>query len=106
MYQAITTKYFGPTNICGARVKATCDARSRTLPWDYALNHEDNHTRAARALAEELDWQGAWRGGSLPAARGYAFVSVRQNDVADFYVASPNDNYDRYTKDRNDGDKL
>ena len=52
---AIVTKYLGPTNTRGARVKATCDAGSVTVAWDYALNEEDNHNAAARALILKLE---------------------------------------------------
>ena len=64
-YQAITTKHYGPTNHRGSRVKATCEAGSVTLPWDYALNTEKNHDKAALALAEKLGWVGGWSAGYL-----------------------------------------
>lgn len=54
--QAITTKYFGPTNFRGSRVKATCDAGSVTLSWDYGLNSDENHRAACEALIEKLGW--------------------------------------------------
>ena len=54
--QAITTKYIGPTNSRGARVKATCDAGTITISWDHALNTEGNHDAAALALVRKLGW--------------------------------------------------
>jgi hypothetical protein len=74
MYQAIETKFFGPTNHRGGRVKATCQARSITVSWDHALNVEDNHTAAAQALAHKMDWAGDWIGGAKQDGTGYAFV--------------------------------
>lgn len=74
MRQAIVTKYLGPTNFRGSRVKATCDAGSITLGWDHSLNSEDNHTRAAQALADKLGWKGTMIGGGLPAGNGNAYV--------------------------------
>ena len=54
--QAITTRYLGPTNTRGARVKATCEAGTHTVSWDYALSSFENHAAAARALVALLGW--------------------------------------------------
>lgn len=54
--QAIQTKYLGPTNNRGSRVKATAAAGSVTVSWDYALNQCDNHRAAAKALCDKLRW--------------------------------------------------
>ena len=35
--QAIQTKYIGPTNTKGARIKAFCAAGSITIPYNYEL---------------------------------------------------------------------
>lgn len=58
MRQAIVTRYLGPTNFRGSRVKATCEALSVTISWDHALNSTGNHTRAAKELASRLGWTG------------------------------------------------
>lgn len=71
--QAITTKYLGPTNRRGSRIKATCQARSITVPCDDRLNSELNHRQAARALADKLGWSGRWIGGGLPNG-GYVYL--------------------------------
>jgi hypothetical protein len=73
MRQAIITKFIGPTNYRGARVKARCDAGSVTVPWNYAIGIEGNHKAAALALAQKLDWSGDWIGGGMPDS-GYCFV--------------------------------
>ena len=54
--QAIITKYMGPTDTKGSRIKATAAAGSITLGWDHALNSEGNHNAAARALCEKFGW--------------------------------------------------
>ena len=75
--QAITTKYFGPTDSRGSRVKATAQAGSVTIPWDHALNSPDNHAAAAFALAKKYDWDKRAKrmiGGALHDGSGYAFV--------------------------------
>ena len=73
MYQAIQTKFLGPTNTRGARVKAIADAGSITVSWDHRLNIQDNHRAAAVALARKFGWGDDWTGGGLPGS-GYAFV--------------------------------
>lgn len=55
---AITTKYFGPTDKRGARVKAEVNGYTATVPYDYALSDLDMHYAAVKALVEKhkLDW--------------------------------------------------
>lgn len=75
--QAITTKYLGPTNSRGSRVKASAQAGSITVEWDDALNPPDNHAAAALAFAQKYDWDKHAKrmiGGALPDGSGYAFV--------------------------------
>jgi hypothetical protein len=79
MRQAIVTKYIGPTNTRGSRIKATADAGSITVPFNYRLKtFEENHRAAAVALQNKFNWQGNLIGGSLPACSKhcYAFVIV------------------------------
>lgn len=72
--QAIQTKFLGPTDHRGARVKAWCDAGSLTLAWNDALDTYDNHKAACRALATRLEWWGDWVSGSARRASfGYVF---------------------------------
>jgi len=76
MYQAIQTKFHGPTNTRGARVKATADAGSVTVSWDHAIGIYENHKAAAVALARRYGWPEDLDGGSLPGS-GYAFICRR-----------------------------
>jgi hypothetical protein len=76
IYQAIVTKFIGPSNVKGSRVKAKAAAGSLTLHWDHSLNGDDNHTKAAKALAEKLAWGGVWFGGGMPDGSGNVFVTV------------------------------
>lgn len=66
--QTIVTKFLGPTNTRGARIKATASkARpSLTLDWDHALSAEGNYRKAAAALAAKLKWTGPLQAGVLP----------------------------------------
>jgi lysyl-tRNA synthetase class I len=72
----IRTKYLGPTNYRGGRVKAsTITGKSVTVDWDHGANVEANHTRAAIELAKRMEWPGRWVGLSNDSG-GYAFTSV------------------------------
>lgn len=55
--QAIQTKFLGPTNSRGDRVKATCAAGTITVSWEFGLGQEENHIEAAKALIAKLGWQ-------------------------------------------------
>jgi hypothetical protein len=72
--QAILTRYFGPTNTKPSRIKATAQAGSVTLSWNYDLDPSENHRAAALALAAKFDWTGPWQGGALPANGGFAWT--------------------------------
>lgn len=75
--QAIETRYLGPTNTKGGRIKATSWAGSVTVPYDHALNSEDNHRAAAMALVAKLQWQGTFAQGGNTKGDGYYFVNVK-----------------------------
>ena len=83
MTQAIFTRYLGPTNHRGTRVKASCAGSTDTvtLAWDYALNDATNHKLAAFDLIRRMDWAGTWVGGST--VDGYAFVNIHGADSFD-----------------------
>jgi hypothetical protein len=79
MRQAIATKFIGPTNHRGARVKAYCQAGEFTMPWDYALGVEDNHRKAATFLLDRLGWDGNYHGGAMWHITGYVFIACPHN---------------------------
>ena len=64
--QAIITKFIGPTNARGARIKATAAAGSVTIPFPYELNLYERHEKAARALLDKLGWDFELASGDLP----------------------------------------
>ena len=74
MLQAIVTKYLGPTNTKGSRVKATCYSASVTVPFNYADDF-DACRAAVEALCRKLKWNAADYGchGMLPNG-DYVFV--------------------------------
>jgi len=61
--QAIETKFLGPTNTRGSRVKATCWLKSITIEWDHSYNVEDNHKRAIDTLVMSLNYDRKDEGG-------------------------------------------
>ena len=75
--QAINTKYLGPTNSRGSRIKATCAAGSVTIGYPHELSGQAAHRKAAEALVSKLGWidphYGGLLGGQL-ANGDYAFV--------------------------------
>lgn len=85
MRQSIHTRYIGPTDSRGARVKArTSSGLSLTLSCDDALGTDENHKAAAQALAVKLGWNGHWVAGAAPDGRGNVYV---QDDGDGFAVA-------------------
>ena len=52
--QAIETKYLGPTNARGSRVKASCERGSLTVSYDDGLNSEQAHAAACVALCKQF----------------------------------------------------
>lgn len=71
---AIRTKYLGPTNHRGSRIRVwradgaySEDPRALTVSWDHALNPAGNHAEAVRRYVErevnDTTWvwpDGAW----------------------------------------------
>jgi hypothetical protein len=63
--QAIRTRYHGATNTRGSRITASCEAGSLTMPFDYSLNDEGNHAKAAQLMIKRLGWSGLFLGGQF-----------------------------------------
>jgi hypothetical protein len=80
--QAIQTKYFGPTNNRGSRIKAFCAAGSITISYPYELSGQACHRAAADTLIKKLGWiessYGELIGGQLKSG-DYVFVFNNQS---------------------------
>ena len=74
MRQAIVTKYYGPTNSKGARIKASCEAGS--IWFGYASRHtsDKNHALAVLKLIKKLEWKGNYTIAGLPNSTGCVAV--------------------------------
>jgi hypothetical protein len=85
--QAIQTKYLGPTNNKGARIKAWCAAGSKTISYPYGLGIDLAHYDAAQQLLVQMQWTGPGYGvleqGQL-ANGDYCHVLVKTNGNAAF----------------------
>lgn len=57
--QTIETKYIGPTDHRGARIKATATmGEAVTISYPYDLSEVEQHALAVRKLAAKLNWSG------------------------------------------------
>lgn len=83
--QAIVTKFLGPTNFRGSRIKASAAAGSITVSSDHSLGIEANHAVAAETLAAKLGWIGRWFQGGMPGDSGYCFVCTANK----YHAADP-----------------
>lgn len=70
----IVTKFIGPTNHRGARIKASCQCGSVIIPYPYSEDRADSHWLAAKALIEKfgLNWGNKFTVGSDN--DGYYFI--------------------------------
>lgn len=48
--EAIKTRFLGPTNTKGARIKASWSKGSLTIPYPYEMGRQERHELAARML--------------------------------------------------------
>ena len=70
--KAIRTKYLGPTNTKGSRIRASDEDGNSITIGAHRLSGEAVHRAAAEALCAEMNWEGAMVAGSLE--DGYVFV--------------------------------
>jgi hypothetical protein len=52
--QAIQTKYLSPTTHRGARIKASCQRGSTTIPYPYEMRNSESHIVAAKTLIQKF----------------------------------------------------
>lgn len=56
MTQAIQTRYLGPSNFRGSRIKASASGGSVTVAYDAGLTIDGNHEAACKALIAKMEW--------------------------------------------------
>jgi hypothetical protein len=73
---AITSRYHGPTDTRGSKVRATANGHTATVPYASELDREANHRAAVVALCAKLGWDAdRFFGGSMADGR-WAWVPV------------------------------
>ena len=79
--KAIWTRYYGPGNVRGSRVRAVAEIRNSfgaeiglTIWWDDALSVEQNHDAAALALCAKMGWPGNLMRGCRPDGVGNVYT--------------------------------
>jgi hypothetical protein len=85
--QAIITKYIGPSNTRGSRIKASCSAGSITIGYPHEQSIQGAHAAAAMALVRKLGWQsyGDWQCGGVET--GFVFVNTGAACGSDRYTS-------------------
>ena len=80
--QTIETKYHPATAHKGSRISARASGYHAQIfiSYDYSLNNDENHTKAANILLEKLKWTGDYIGGSTK--KGMVFVSMNEQSIA------------------------
>jgi hypothetical protein len=77
---AITSKYHGPTDTRGSKVRATANGKSAIVPYASELDSEANHRAAVVALCDKLGWDAdRFFGGAMVDGR-WAWVPVFTSD--------------------------
>jgi hypothetical protein len=72
--KAIRTRFLGPTDTKGARIKAMAEGvPSITRAWEYALTADQNHVDAAEQLAHVYGW--------LPLGSSFASGTLPNGDM-------------------------
>ena len=77
--QSIQTRYIGPTNSRGARIKAYSEGfpRGITVPYEHgAAGHTGAHRVAAESFIRATGWFGVWIEGASADGRGSVYVCV------------------------------
>ncbi|NDY84426.1 hypothetical protein G3I67_14430 [Orrella sp. NBD-18] len=80
--QTITTKYLGPTNYRGSRIKAsTTTGIHITRPFNHVHSGVMVHAVVAMELAKSLGWQGQMIAGDTRTGYVFVFSSGERFDI-------------------------
>lgn len=72
--KTIETKYLGPTNFKGSRIRATDGDNTIFLSRDCCDSIDEAHSRTALALKAKLGWTGKMIGGHTKSGMVFVFV--------------------------------
>ena len=82
--KAIVTKYIGPSNTRGSRIKARAEGvKPLTIPYPHELSGTAVHAAAALALCRRMGWAGTLVSGGMPDLSGevFCFLDSEQFDI-------------------------
>lgn len=75
MFRAIFTKYLGPTDRRGSRIKAyDCEGFSVTVNINHSFSDGRNHAEAAQKLCEKMEWAGTLVSGGTKEGQVFVFI--------------------------------
>jgi hypothetical protein len=76
---AITTRYIGPTNTKGSRIKAMSRRGNGVVEYDSALDSIGNHEKAATTLAQQyFPALTGFISAESPSTDGYTFIFFQE----------------------------
>jgi len=76
--QTVQTRYLGPTDSRGARIKAFSEGFPRGVTTSYGyLSSTHEHARTALAFIKAREWYGLWVGGGAADRRGEVYVCLQ-----------------------------
>ena len=79
--QSIATKFIGPSNTRGSRIKATsAGGQTLTIPYCHASGH-GSHSKAALQLARKLGWTGTLVEGCTKEGRVFVFSTGEKFEI-------------------------
>lgn len=74
--QSIATKYIGPSNCKGARIKAIASGGAYVFePYHHEYDPDRNHREAVRKLCHKLGWKGHMVAGATTDGTVNVFVN-------------------------------
>lgn len=82
MAKSIFTKYIGPTDHRGSRVKAADrDGNSIIISYDVSVSSDEAHDKAFLALINKMGWHGEYVAGYLGKGRVYVDTTTSSTFV-------------------------
>lgn len=77
MKKAIQTKYIGPTNTRGSRIRVKANGvASKLYDFSHADSIDQRHAKAAQAFITAHDWPGVWIAGGMPDETGSIYCGL------------------------------
>lgn len=86
--KAIRTRYIGPTNTRGSRIKASDgDGNTYSMPYPQTMDSDDAHEMAAYGLMAKMGWPNVLNGGGFDRDMYWTMIPIVQGGLEPAYVA-------------------